>query len=90
MRRLVDTVLKPANLETIVPVVDEAGKCPLQEWKGKVKNQLKERDIGLRVAQAQRLSSLSDLMRYSDLRTSVAHPYTMSANGSAFSTLSCD
>ena len=86
MKRVVDTVLKPANLETINPVVDEhSEKSPIQEWKDKVRSKLVERDVGLRMKAAKALSSLADLERYSDLSNIAAHPYTMSTNGVAAS-----
>ena len=86
IKRVLDTVLKPADLETINPEVDEhSAKSPLQEWKGKVKAKLFERDISLRVKAVKGLSSLVDLQRFSDLSNTAAHPYTMSTNGVAAS-----
>ena len=83
LKRLNDSVLKPAALDVIAQDDDE--NVSFKSWKGDVKYLIRELDHNRRLVEAQNSSSLSDLMKHSGLSTQGAHPYTLSKNGKAAS-----
>lgn len=85
LERLTAEVLRPAGL-TSMKQPEDGKPDPFKEWKKDVRAALRIAERERRDSAARKLSSLAHLFENgTDFTTPVAHPYTLSTNGSAAS-----